>query len=38
MILGPCPLPKELFSSLTQRVCELMKKARNHPFSLWSGR
>jgi len=32
MILGLCPLPEALFNGLTQRVCELMKKAHNNPF------
>jgi len=38
MILGPSQIPEALFNSLTQRVCELMKTAHNHPFCLWSGR
>ena len=37
MILGPGQIPKALFTSLTQRVCALMKTAPNHPFCLWSG-
>ncbi len=32
MILGPSPIPETRFNSLTQRVCELMKKAHNHHY------
>lgn len=38
MVFEPCPFPESLFNSLTQGVYELMKKARNRPFCIWSGR